>query len=162
MLRVFGMSLLALALGISAAWRKRPRNRLWRSSPARLWFLNQDGKEWKLAAATGKKAVLLYFYPKDETPGCTKEACGFARQHGDFAKSRRGSVGVSFDHAASHKILCEAQSEFSVDRRHRWQSADTYGVADGWTKAGATREFFFIGRMAKILHVTDSPNADRI
>src|SRR5579864_1621816 len=38
---------------------------------------DQDGKPWKLSDDVGKKLVLLYFYPKDDTPGCTKEACGF-------------------------------------------------------------------------------------
>src|ERR1044072_9153736 len=38
---------------------------------------DQAGNNWKLADDVGKKVVLLYFYPKDDTPGCTKEACGF-------------------------------------------------------------------------------------
>src|SRR5262245_35467434 len=58
---------------------------------------DQDGKTWKLADQTGKKAVLLYFYPKDDTPGCTKEACGFRDQMSDLKKDQVEVVGVSFD-----------------------------------------------------------------
>src|SRR5882672_2172801 len=65
--------------------------------------VNQDGKEWRLANATGKKVVLLYFYPKDETPGCTKEACGMRDSLTDLQKSDVEVIGVSFDSAESHK-----------------------------------------------------------
>jgi peroxiredoxin Q/BCP len=63
---------------------------------------DQDGKEWKLADQLGKKVVLLYFYPKDDTPGCTKEACGLKDRMGDLQKSDVEVVGVSFDSAESH------------------------------------------------------------
>jgi peroxiredoxin Q/BCP len=45
---------------------------------------DQDGKAWKLSDYAGKKAVLLYFYPKDDTPGCTKQACGLRDQMSDL------------------------------------------------------------------------------
>src|SRR5262245_1325715 len=64
---------------------------------------DQDGKTWKLADATSKSAVLVYFYPKDDTPGCTKEACGFRDQLTDLKKENVEVVGVSFDDAESHK-----------------------------------------------------------
>jgi peroxiredoxin Q/BCP len=49
---------------------------------------DQDGKTWKLADAIGKKVVLLYLYPKDDTPGCTKEACGFRDRMADLKKDK--------------------------------------------------------------------------
>src|SRR5262245_9213482 len=54
----------------------------------------QDGKTWKLADAVGKKVVLLYFYPKDDTPGCTKEACGLRDRMGDLQKADVEVIGV--------------------------------------------------------------------
>src|SRR5262245_54562228 len=63
----------------------------------------QDGKTWKLADVVGKKNVLLYFYPKDDTPGCTKEACGLRDRMADLQKANVEVVGVSFDGAESHK-----------------------------------------------------------
>src|SRR5437667_2417080 len=64
---------------------------------------DQDGKTWKLADVVGKKIVLLYFYPKDDTPGCTKEACAFRDNIGDLTKDKVEVVGVSFDSAESHQ-----------------------------------------------------------
>ena len=64
---------------------------------------DQDGKTWKLADVAGKKIVLLYFYPKDDTPGCTKEACGFRDRIGDLKKDNVEVIGVSFDSPESHQ-----------------------------------------------------------
>jgi len=60
---------------------------------------DQDGKSFKLADEIGKKVVLLYFYPKDDTPGCTKEACGFRDRISDLKKDNVEVIGVSFDSA---------------------------------------------------------------
>ena len=62
---------------------------------------DQDGKTWKLADVVGKKVVLLYFYPKDDTPGCTKEACGFRDRMADLKKDKVEVIGVSFDSATA-------------------------------------------------------------
>lgn len=65
-------------------------------------LLNQDGEEVKLSHYRGKK-VVLYFYPKDNTAGCTKEACGFAENHPQFVEKGAIIIGVSKDSVASHK-----------------------------------------------------------
>ena len=62
----------------------------------------QDGTTFHLAAAKGKP-VVVYFYPKDETPGCTKEACSFRDAWEALAKTGAVLVGVSADSAQSHK-----------------------------------------------------------
>ena len=67
----------------------------------------EKGKTWNLADAGGKKIVLLYFYPKDDTPGCTKEACGFRDSIGDLKKDGVEVVGVSFDNEESHQKFIE-------------------------------------------------------
>ena len=69
-------------------------------------LLNQDGESVTLSQYLGKK-VILYFYPKDNTPGCTKQACGFAQLYPDF--NERGAVilGVSKDSVKSHKKFQE-------------------------------------------------------
>src|ERR1044072_5509078 len=64
---------------------------------------DQDGKTWKLSDLEGKQVVLLYFYPKDDTPGCTKEACGLRDRMSDFKKDNGQVLGVSFDDRESHK-----------------------------------------------------------
>ena len=65
-------------------------------------LLNQDGESVTLSQYLGKK-VILYFYPKDNTPGCTKQACGFAQLYPDFVKKGAVILGVSKDSVKSHK-----------------------------------------------------------
>lgn len=63
---------------------------------------DQDGKLHSLKDYRGKK-VILYFYPKDNTPGCTKQACGFAELYPRFMEKDAVVLGVSRDSVASHK-----------------------------------------------------------
>lgn len=65
-------------------------------------LLNQNGEEISLSQYRGQK-VILYFYPKDNTPGCTKQACGFAQLYPDFVKRGAVILGVSKDSVKSHK-----------------------------------------------------------
>ena len=65
-----------------------------------------DGKEVRLADLRGKP-VVLYFYPKDDTPGCTKEACSFRDQYEDFRDAGAVVIGVSSDSGESHKKFAE-------------------------------------------------------
>lgn len=63
---------------------------------------DQNGNEVTLSSYRGKK-VILYFYPKDNTAGCTKQACGFAERHPAFFEKGAVILGVSKDTVASHK-----------------------------------------------------------
>src|SRR5437588_6607902 len=90
---------------------------------------DQDGKTWKLADVVGKKVVLLYFYPKDDTPGCTKEACGFRDQMADLKKENVEVIGVSFDSAESHqKFISNHNLNFPLLADTDGKIADAYGV----------------------------------
>jgi thioredoxin-dependent peroxiredoxin len=62
-----------------------------------------SGKTVTLSEFRGKKAVILYFYPKDDTPGCTKEACAFRDQYEDFKDVGAEVIGVSSDGGAAHE-----------------------------------------------------------
>ena len=64
---------------------------------------DQNDELVKLSDFIGKKNIVLYFYPKDETPGCTKEACGFRDQYEDFTAIGAEVIGVSADSVESHK-----------------------------------------------------------
>jgi thioredoxin-dependent peroxiredoxin len=121
---------------------------------------DQDGKTWKLADAAGKRVVLLYFYPKDETPGCTKEACGLRDHLGDLKKANVEVVGVSFDSAESHqKFIANHSLGFILLADTDGKIADAYGVRMTG-KSMARRVSFLIGTDGKISHITDSPKAD--
>jgi peroxiredoxin Q/BCP len=66
-----------------------------------------QGRTVKLADFRGKKTVVLYFYPKDETPGCTAEACSFRDEYEDFTAAGAEVIGVSDDSVASHDKFAE-------------------------------------------------------
>jgi peroxiredoxin Q/BCP len=68
---------------------------------------DQNGNEVSLADFRGKKAVVLYFYPKDETRGCTKEACGFRDSYEDFVKAEAEVIAVSGDSSSKHKSFAD-------------------------------------------------------
>jgi len=69
-------------------------------------LVDQDNKEHKLSDYSSSK-VLLYFYPKDDTPGCTKEACAITEVYDDFKKAGIVVLGVSADSPESHKKFQE-------------------------------------------------------
>jgi peroxiredoxin Q/BCP len=64
-------------------------------------LIDQDGKEHTLSDYKGKP-LLLYFYPRDDTPGCTKEACNFRDDYSQYEQAGVTILGVSPDDAASH------------------------------------------------------------
>ena len=64
------------------------------------------GEDVALSSFKGKK-VVLYFYPKDNTPGCTKEACAFRDAHKDFSDSNTVIIGISKDNVSSHSKFLE-------------------------------------------------------
>ncbi len=122
---------------------------------------DQDGKGWKLSDFAGKKVVLLYFYPKDNTPGCTKQACGLRDQMGDLKKDGVEVIGVSFDSASSHKeFIAKFMLNFPLLADTDGKIADAFGVRREADKNIARRASFLIGKDGKIAHVTDVPQAD--
>ena len=69
-------------------------------------LLNEEGNEVSLSQYLGKK-VILYFYPKDNTPGCTAQACGFASNYPQIVDKGATVIGISKDSVASHKKFKE-------------------------------------------------------
>ncbi len=121
---------------------------------------DQDGKTWKLSDEIGKKVVLLYFYPKDNTPGCTKEACGLRDRMGDLKKDGVDVIGVSFDSSDSHQqFIAKYNLNFPLLADTDGKIADTYGVRMP-DKNMAQRVSFLIGLDGKIVHVTNTRSAD--
>lgn len=111
---------------------------------------DQDGKTHRLADYQGK-TVVLYFYPKDETPGCIKEACSFRDYHDEILATGAVVLGVSTDDAASHQKFAEHYSlpfPLLVDAGSKVSTA--YGswgdkVLYGKHSIGMTRSTFVIG-----------------
>lgn len=160
LIRTLTAVVLALAASISAGFPQAAKQPVVGDQAPLVSGINQDGKEWKLADSVGKKVVLLYFYPKDETPGCTKQACGLRDNMADLQKSDVEVVGVSFDSVESHKsFIAKHNLNFTLISDTAGKVTDAYGVrlVD---KGRARRVSFLIGKDGKILHVTDTPSAD--
>lgn len=68
---------------------------------------DQDGKPFRLSEHLGKDPLVVFFYPRDFTPGCTAEACSFRDSYADFAENGVRVVGISADSEASHRRFAE-------------------------------------------------------
>jgi thioredoxin-dependent peroxiredoxin len=68
---------------------------------------DQNGKLVKLADYRGKQSVVVYFYPRDDTPGCTKESCSFRDQYTAFSDVGAEVLGISSDSQASHRAFAD-------------------------------------------------------
>jgi len=87
-----------------------------------------DGTDIKVSALKGKP-IVLYFYPRDETPGCTKEACSFRDAWKDLAKTGVVMVGISTDNAESHKAFAKHHElPFHLVSDESGSIAKAYGV----------------------------------
>lgn len=72
-------------------------------------LIEKEGNNVSLADFLGKK-IVLYFYPKDNTPGCTRQACAFASAYEDFKTNNIAVIGISKDSVSSHKKFAEKYS----------------------------------------------------
>jgi peroxiredoxin Q/BCP len=90
--------------------------------------LDGNGNVWRLSDLRGKK-VILYFYPADDTPGCTKEACDFRDAHSDLERDGYIVLGASPQGAESHSAFAAKYSlDFPLLVDEDYTIARTYGV----------------------------------
>ena len=130
-----------------------------------------SGKPVSLADFAGKK-VVLYFYPRDNTPGCTRQACAFAEAYPEFQKSGAVVIGVSKDSTASHQkfaekhglpfILLSDPELAAIQAYGVWQEKKNYGKVS----MGVVRSTFVIdgaGNIEKVMpKVKPDTNAQEI
>jgi len=117
-----------------------------------------DGTTVKLSDFAGKANVVLYFYPKDDTPGCTKEACGVRDTIGELKGLDAVVLGVSFDSVESHKKFIEKYKlPFRLLADTDKKIAKAYGLASDHTLM-APRVTFIIDKAGKIAYVNPSVN----
>jgi thioredoxin-dependent peroxiredoxin len=114
---------------------------------------SQDNSPISLSDYKGKW-VVLYFYPKDQTPGCTVEAHNFQRDLEKFKAANAVVLGVSLDTPGSHKAFCDKESlsfKLLADPDHK--AVDAYGVPikNYGTMKFATRQTFLIDPSGKIV-----------
>ncbi|MGA2409699.1 MAG: thioredoxin-dependent thiol peroxidase [Candidatus Binataceae bacterium] len=113
-------------------------------------LVGQDGKSVSLKELTARGNVVLYFYPKDSTPGCTTEACSFRDNIGGLRELGAEVIGVSADSSASHdKFIAKYELNFPLLSDPDNKTSKAYGVYKKKSLYG--REFIGIERTTFII-----------
>ncbi len=121
--------------------------------------INTQGVKRKLSELVGEKGLVLYFYPKDNTPGCTTEACDFRDNYENLKKLGFNVVGISRDDEKSHKKFTEKQNlNFELISDVSGEICEKYGVWQekvfmGKKSMGIVRTTFLIDSSLKILKI---------
>ena len=126
---------------------------------------DKDGNDVSLSDFRGRK-VVLYFYPKDNTPGCTRQACEFAASYGKFKKKGAVVIGVSRDSAVSHGKFAEkyelpfillSDPDLEVIKAYGvWQEKKNYGK----TTMGVVRSTYLIDEQGNVAAVMPKVKPD--
>lgn len=126
----------------------------------RVEGIDQDGKTWRLSDFAARKAVLFYFYPKDDTPGCTAQACGWRDTMEDLKSKDVEVVGVSFDSTESHQRFKEKHHlNFTLLSDPSGKIADAFSARKAPDQNMARRISFLIDKTGVIRAITDNPSA---
>ncbi len=125
---------------------------------------DQNGEMHTLEEYRGKK-VVLYFYPKDNTSGCTKQACGFGERNEAFAELNAVVVGVSKDSVKSHKnfetkynlpfVLLSDEERAVIEAYDVWKEKKNYGKVS----MGVVRTTYLIDEEGVIIYASDKVKA---
>ena len=128
-------------------------------------LLDKDGNTVTLSDFAGKK-VVLYFYPRDNTPGCTRQACAFATSYPDFTAQDVVVIGISKDSVSSHLKFAEKYNlPFILLSDPELQAIEAYGVWQekklyGKTSMGVVRTTFLIDEQGKIIKIMPKVKPD--
>ena len=125
--------------------------------------IDAEGREWKASDFAGR-TLIIYFYPKDNTPGCTAQACSLAEGYGRLQAAGYALLGVSRDSAASHTRFAQKFNLpfpliADVDRTLLeafgvWREKKNYGKVT----MGTVRTTFIIDEQGRVAHIIDNVN----
>lgn len=126
---------------------------------------NKEGEEISLSNFIGQK-VIIYFYPKDDTPGCTRQACAFAGSYAEFRQLGAVVIGISKDSIASHQkfaekyelpfLLLADPEKIAIEGYDVWQEKINYGKAS----MGVVRTTYIIDENGMIEKVMKNAKPD--
>lgn len=114
---------------------------------------DQDGEAFSLESIRGESAAVVYFYPKDFTPGCTAESCSFRDAYEDFSEAGAVVIGVSSDDQASHqRFAAEHRLPFTLLSDEDSKAAEAWGVKRSMAGLMPGRETYVVDKHGVIRH----------
>lgn len=121
---------------------------------------DNNGNDFESSSIVGKKPIVFYFYPKDNTPGCTAQACSFRDQYEDFKDLGAEVVGISSDSIASHeKFVQQYQLPFILLSDNDKKIRKLFGVKPDLLGLIPGRVTYVVDKNGIIQFVFDSMNA---
>ena len=120
-------------------------------------LLNQEGKEVKSAELVGKANLVIYFYPKDDTPGCTKEACSFRDNFEEFTDLGAQVIGISADSPKSHtKFASKYNLPFTLLSDNKNEVRKAFGVKGSLFGLLPGRVTYIVDKRGVVQYIFDS------
>ena len=118
---------------------------------------DQNNKEFDVTKYRGKKPMVIYFYPKDDTPGCTKEACSFRDEFETFIDMNVKVIGISSDDVASHKKFAEKYNlPFTLLADTKKKVRKLFGVPNSLLGLLPGRVTYVVDKNGTIVHIFNS------
>jgi peroxiredoxin Q/BCP len=120
-------------------------------------LLNQEGKEVKSAELVGKANLVIYFYPKDDTPGCTKEACSFRDNFEEFTDLGAQVIGISADSPKSHtKFASKYNLPFTLLSDNKNEVRKAFGLKGSLFGLLPGRVTYIVDKSGVVQYIFDS------
>ena len=138
--------------------QNNPMNEIKTGSTIPLFALSdQEGHEFDIKSVLGKKNLVIYFYPKDDTPGCTKEACSFRDQFEVFTEADAVIIGISAQSVKSHKEFAEKHRlPFTLLSDEGNKIRNLFGVPTNFLGLLPGRVTYVADKMGKVIYIFNS------
>ncbi len=121
---------------------------------------DQNGNEFHLNELLGKKPLVIFFYPKDYTPGCTKEVCDFRDSYEDFQEMGAEVIGISSDSEKTHRRFAQSYKlPFTLLSDKAGKVRKLFKVESKFFNLLPGRETFVVDKSGKIIKTFNSINA---
>lgn len=118
---------------------------------------DQNGDKFDIGSVLGKKNLVIFFYPKDDSPGCTKEACYFRDQFAAFQDANAAVIGISGQSVASHKAFAQKHNlSYTLLSDHGNRVRKLFGVPTDFFGILPGRVTYIVDKSGKVVHTFSS------
>ena len=156
--------IMLMAFGCAQNQEKNKMEKIVVGSEIPSFTLNdQNGNPFSIDSVVGTKNLVIYFYPKDDTYGCTKEACSFRDNYEDFTDADALVIGISSDNVESHKNFAEKyELNFTLLSDPDGAVRKRFGVPKSFLGMLPGRVTYVVNREGKVIHIFNSQlNAEK-